>query len=250
MQKHILTSLIIKLLLLLSSSLHAHSENQDSPLVFNTFLIPLMVESETEGVFIELTQELAKRANIAIKINILPAKRSISDFAQGRADALFPALANFFPSPASFNRSEEIIYVKRDFAFSLKDQNQLFSIQQLEGRKVSITRGYIYASHLIENKNIQFFTANSDEFAARMLQAGRVDTFIAEEKSGLQALQNIGLISEVQYAKDQPISELDVFYATLAGTQGKALAQRLSQQLKLMKQDGTFERIMAKAKAE
>jgi polar amino acid transport system substrate-binding protein len=236
-------------LLLLFLALPSYASEQES-LIFNTFLIPLMVESETEGVFIELTQEVARRARLDIKINILPAKRSINDFVRGKADALFPALNNFFPSPDSFSRSQEIIYIKRDFSFSLANREKLYTIKQLAGHKVSITRGYIYADELVKNTDIQFFTANSDEFAAKMLQAGHVDAFIAEEQSGLTALKNIGLINQVQYAKEQAISELDVFYATLAGSERKRLAERLSQQLTLMKQDGTFERIMAKAKAK
>ncbi len=206
-----------------------------------------MVESETEGVFIELIQKVAKRARLDIKINILPAKRSINDFAHGKADALFPALNNFFPSPDHFNRSQEIIYIKRDFVFSLATEEKLYTIKQLARHKVSITRGYIYANELVSNTEIQFFTANSDEFAAKILQAGHVDAFIAEEQSGLTALRNIGSIGQVQYNKEYAISELDVFYATLAGLKGKQLAQRLSEQLALMEKDGSFQRIMSKA---
>lgn len=233
--------------LLLVLSFNSHSENEHT-LVFNTFLIPLMVESETEGVFIELTRQIAQRAGLDIKINILPAKRSIHQFNLAQADVLFPALDPFFINQKTFNRSKEVIYIKRDFAFTLKDQSAPISIPQLEGRKVSITRGYPYAPQLINNPNIQFFTANSDMFSAKMLQAGHVDAFVAEEKSGLTAIHNIGLEEKVHYSQQYPISELDAFYATMATEQGLKLASILSEQLALMKKDGSFVAIMAKTK--
>lgn len=237
---------IFTLALILALSLPCQSKQAET-LVFNTFLIPLMVESEDKGVFIELTRELAKRVKVDIKINILPAKRSINDFVHGKADALFPALANFFPSRESYHRTDEIIYIKRDFSFSLKDSPKLNTIEALAGRKVSITRGYIYAEQLVNNRKIQFYTANSDEFAAKMLEAGHVDAFIAEEQSGLAALSNIGLVDKVKYDQATAISELDVFYATLAGNKGQRLAQRLSKGLKEMKENGSFQRILAKS---
>lgn len=241
-------------LLLIIISLNSHATQRDEPTVpsqkvfiLNTFLIPLMVESKTKGIFIELTQELAKRAGIQIIINIFPAKRAINDFSIGNADALFPALNTFFPDKDSYFPTEEIIYIKRDVAFTLKGQKPLETIAQLEGKKIGITRGYAYANNLINNPNIDFFMTNSDEYSAKMLRAGHIDAFIAEEVSGLAALKRMKLTNEVQYSPKNPISEADVFYATQATEQGKYLAELLSQQLALMKEDGSFTRIMSQA---
>lgn len=250
------------LLIFISVSINSHSLQGDgkvvaneksSPainekaLIINTFLIPLMVESKTKGIFIDLTRELAKRAGINIDINILPAKRAINDFNLGNADALFPALNAFFPDKKSFLPTEEIIYIKRDIAFTLKGQELIETIAQLEGKKIGITRGYAYADEVINNPNIDFFMTNSDEYSAKMLKAGHIDAFIAEEISGLTALKRMKLKNEIQYSSKRPISESDVFYATQATEQGRYLAELLSQQLRLMKEDGSFNRIMSQA---
>ena len=206
-------------LLLIITSLNSHAAQRDEPIVanqktfiLNTFLIPLMVESKTKGVFIELTQELAKRARINIDINIFPAKRAINDFNIGNADALFPALNTFFPDKKSFLLTEEIIYMKRDVAFTLKGQEMIETITQLEGKKIGITRGYAYADDVIHNPNIDFFMTNSDEYSAKMLKAGHIDAFIAEEMSGLAALKRMKLKNEVQYSSKSPISELSLIH--------------------------------------
>jgi hypothetical protein len=50
-----------------------------------------MVIDEHSCVFIELTKTLADRANIAIEIVVIPAKRAISYFHDQKFDALFAA---------------------------------------------------------------------------------------------------------------------------------------------------------------
>lgn len=227
-------------------------ENNEGPskvIIFNTYIIPLVVENQTDGVFIELTNAIARRAGLEIKINILPTKRALNEFNANHAEVLFPALDTFFGSDNRYYKTQELIYTKRDMAFNLIGSDTIKSIAQLEGKRVSITRGYGYANTLLNNPNILFSTTSSDEFSAKMLKAGHVDAFIAERNTGIAALKRLNLLPSIQFSEQNPISELDVFYATHDTEQGRELANIIGKHIADMKKDGSFDRIMAKLNA-
>ena len=56
--------------------------------------IPLMAEGPTEGFFIEMYQEIAKRTDKDIVIDVAPPRRAVQAFVSGDYDALgaFPSL--------------------------------------------------------------------------------------------------------------------------------------------------------------
>lgn len=211
------------------------------PIRLATFPIPLMVESETKGLFIELTRSLAKRANIAVSIEVNPAKRSLSRFMQGQVDGLFPALDVNFPPNYAFVRSEEMIYSKNDYAFTFHKQPLIKQLSELEGKRVGITRGYPYVKAITQNPSITLDIAGTDELGMQKLAAGRVDAFIVEEESGLAALRHTQLREQVHYSALHPISQQDVYYAFQDSEEGRRLSKLLSSALKQMIRDGSFQ---------
>jgi polar amino acid transport system substrate-binding protein len=214
---------------------------------FGTFPIPLMVEDGEHGVFIELTKTIAQKAKIEIEIVISPPKRTMSYFTKQKVDAIFPALDINFPEGTSFEKANEIIYIKEDFVFTKKGSPLYKVIPDLEGKKIGITSGYPYTKELTDNHLIQLEPMDSDEVNAQKLIKGRIDGFVVEEKSGLKAFEKTGLQSQIQYDPGTPLSKQDVYYAFQATDKGRELSRRISDVLKQMKQDGTFAEIMKKA---
>jgi len=214
-------------------------------LTIATFPIPLMVESKDEGIFIELTQALAKEAGFELVIIVLPPQRALEDFEANNVDGIFPALK--VTMPEKYVRSS-LVYVKRDYSFTVKGKPPLEKIADLSGKLVAITSGYPYAEKLTTDKSIRFVVTNSDGQNVKMLLAGRVDAFVVEEKSGLEAFSNNGSRKQISYNPAQPLSEQDVFFAFQKNIRGKMLADRISAALVVLKANGTFARIMAKAK--
>ena len=78
------------------------------------------------------------------------------------------------------------------------------------------------------------------------LDAGRIDVFVVEEKSGLQAVKASHLNSIV-YNSDFPLSEQDVYFAFTATEMGRKYAEEFSQALSILKGNGKFQTIMARA---
>ena len=73
---------------------------------------------------------------------------------------------------------------------------------------------------------------------------GNIDAFVVEEKSGLKAFLDAGFIDEIQYDRHAPLSKIDVYFAFQNNEEGKKLSLTISNILREMKQDGTFERII------
>ncbi|MBU2514354.1 transporter substrate-binding domain-containing protein [bacterium] len=221
--------------------------NAVEKVTFATFPIPLMVVDENTGVFIELVKTISSRAGFEISIQITPPVRTVSNFANNKAEVLFPAIDVFFPPDQKYLKSSEIIYVKTDFIFTRKGDPLFKTINDIEGKKVGITRGYPYAKALMENKSIIFDIANGDEINVRKLMAKRIDVFVVEEKSGLKAFEDEGQLDQMHYDATSPVSKQDVFFAFQADARGKQLEQLISKALLELKKDGTFGKIMAKA---
>ncbi|MCU4677488.1 transporter substrate-binding domain-containing protein [Catenovulum sp. 2E275] len=213
-------------------------------LIFATFPIPLMVKNEESGLFVELTKAIAARANLNIEIKVLPPKRAIYYFLEQKVDALFPGLDFSFPQDAQYLKSKELIYIKQDFAFSLKSKPLINSFNDLIKYKIGITRGYPYSRELIENEQFNLSIAESDESNIKKLVNGRIDAFVVEEFSGIQAFSQTGYEHLIQYNPHAPLSSQDVFYAFQLTIKGKKLSEKISKVLKAMKDDGSYQKIM------
>lgn len=208
-----------------------------------TFPIPGHVESETKGLFIELTREIARQTGSDIDIKVLPPLRAIHGYFDGSYAALFPALDVTFAPGQPITRTAESIDCKEDFVFTKKGAPLLKTLGDLKGKHVGITRGYPYAREVTENKNMVIEAATSDETNIRKLIAGHLDAFVLDEKTGVQAFQDLGLSAEMQYAPKQPVSRQDVYYAFQNTPDGRALATKFSQALASMKASGRYREI-------
>ncbi len=224
----------------------------DSGLLFGSFPIPGMVIDQDRGRFVLLAKEMAQRAGIQMEIKIHPTKRAMQHFVYGDTDVLFPVVAEKFPPTFRYARTKESIFTKRNYIFTLKGKKLLHQYSDLQGLAVAVTRGFSYSkqltaySHSLGSQQVRLYTVNSDMIAARMLLAGRIDAFLAEEISGKKAFQNLDALERIQFDQSSPVGVQDVFFAVNIASGGSALAAQLSKALEQMKLDGTFSNIMSK----
>ena len=221
----------------LASSVHA------APFKIAGYPIPLMIESSSSGIFVEIVQELIQRTGEDFEIVVYPAQRTVNAFSAGEVDAFFPALDVLIEKEKS---ATEPMYVKSDFAFVRKGSAACKSIADLEGKKVGITGGYPYAKELTDNPNVGLVVGPNDVSNLQKLSLGRIDVFVVEEKTGLAAMKEAG-VDNVEYPADSPISRQNVYIAFQPTETGKKQADKFSNALKEMQQDGTFGKIMEKA---
>lgn len=214
--------------------------------VFATFPIPLMVIDENHGVFIALVKKIGEKSNLDIDVCLTPPKRATASFKKGKTDVLFPAIDTLLTPDHKYLRSSEIFYVRKDFAFTRKNEPLLTGCKSLEGKKVGITLGYRYSPRLLDNKKILLDLANRDDLNVRKLFANRIDAFVVEEKSGLRAFKKADKLHAVQYDPNRPVARENIFFAFHNTPKGRRLEGLVSKALREMKQDGSFSAIMEK----
>ncbi|MDD9303230.1 MAG: transporter substrate-binding domain-containing protein [Desulfobacter sp.] len=236
--------LVLSAVFSLGVSVSAYLEER---VVFGSFPIPLMVIDENTGVFIELVKAIGQRANLDIEIYLAPPKRATLSFANKKTEVLFPAINSIFTPDQKYLKSRESFYVRKDFAFTRKNGPLLNDIKSLEGKTIGLTRGYTYSNALLNNTKIRFSLANRDESNVRKLLARRIDAFVVEEKSGLNAFLNTNKASRVQYDKFQPVSKEDIFFAFHDNARGRRLESLVSKAIREMKHDHSFDKIMARS---
>lgn len=204
-----------------------------------TYPIPLMVESNEKGLFIKLTKELSNRTNQKIHIQVKPASKSILAFSTGEVDAIFPGLDVILPKSCA---KSEAFYYKTDFIFYRKNKPYK-DIKDLEGKKVGLTFRYPYVRELTGNKKIKFEMSPNDVVNMKKLAQGHIDAFVAEERSGLEAL-NLSGEKDIAYDKEKPLSKQSVYFAFQSTPEGEQLAEKFSKAINEMKKDGSFDRIL------
>lgn len=235
--------LLLAFFLLMGLQGHAAQTAQAQQVIrLATFPIPLMVENENSGIFVELLQAIEARIPYRIELSVYPTKRTLHLFENNKVDGYFPALDVVINVP--FQRSENI-YEKEDFAFVKQGSDVPTSIASLNNKHIGLTSGYPYVAEIAEAADKVSYAVN-DYANVLKLEAGRIDVFIGEEKSGLQAIKASHLDSII-YNPTNPLSEQDVYFAFQDSAQGKVYADHFSQALNELKQDGTFARLMAKA---
>lgn len=216
---------------------------EDEVYTIGTFPIPLMVEDKDTGIFVELTKEIAKRSKVNIIIKVMPPVRVTTYFAENKLHGFFPALDVMVSQKIS---KSEPIYIKKDFGFTKQGQPLITSITDLTGKHIGITLGYPYSKEITANSSFTISTAPSDINNILMLDIGRIDVFVVEEKSGLKAIKQSGK-NNISYDSRQPLSRQNVYYAFQSDKTGQRLALLFSKTLVELKNDGTLANIMSKA---
>ena len=207
------------------------------------FPIPLMVEDQDHGVFVELFKEVARRTGENFELEVYPTNRTLKLFQDGQLDGFFPGLDL---TAGEKSAKSSIFYRKSDFIFVREGTSFIYAIARLEGKKVGLTTGYPYSEELTSHPKITFEYADSDVINMSKLSKGRIDAFVVEEKSGLKALKESGA-TNIVYNPEKPLSEMRVFFAFQGNEEGQALADKFSKAIAEMEKDGTFEKIMRKA---
>lgn len=208
-----------------------------------TLPIPGLVVSAVEGPFVELYQEAAERAGVSADLQVLPAKRARHYFESGKVDSFFPAL----DASLKVDAAKAVFHVKKIYAFVREGDDIPSDVEQLEGKKVCLTRGFTYPRELALNEDIKVGMAENPVHSFKKLAAGRCDYFVADPKVGASALEESG-VDGVIWDPEVPLAAMDVYFAFHTDEVGKDLAARFTAALKSMKDDGTFAAIMAKAK--
>ena len=205
-------------------------------IVVASVYIPLMIEKDGSGLFIDLAKEIGARTGIDFVFDVLPARRAVLEYEKGNVDALFPATSR---STALKGTRTKAIYVRRDYAFVRNGEIPPKNLKEMEGLSVIINPKYDQNSKLLLNNKIRKVKGANDVANMKMLAAKRGDVLIVEERSGVEAMKQ-ARVKGLKYDASSPITSVDAFFIFQVGNEGKILAERVSAAIGEIVSDGTY----------
>ena len=187
------------------------------------------------GLDYELTATVLGRLGITHELQLLPWKRSLAEFDEGRADAILDIFRNpdreqsmvFIDEPLS--SSEFVLFYARQRPFPYSD------LSSLKGRRIGVSPGYWYSNEAFRQSK-DFIRENAPSHAANFgkLMLGRVDMVLIERRVGLYLAQQMGILDQLDYHR-QPISHDDLYLALRRTPEFEHLAVRIGAELRTLK---------------
>lgn len=210
------------------------------PYTIACYHIPLLVDDEEHGAFIELFKEAAQRAGIHYTMRLVPAKRAMRYFEDGDVIGIIPALQPTLALDAALTRQ---IFSKQVHAFVRSGDPIPKNVDSLEGKRIGLTRGFAYPRAILMNENIDIDYADTTEGSLLKLLEGRIDAVVADGYTALYAIEKVGL-SGFHYDLSAILDEQPVYIAFQPSDEGRELARKISLALTSMESDGTMGKIL------
>lgn len=120
------------------------------------------------------------------------------------------------------------------------------SAEDLEGSRVSVTRGFFYTDAIDENDQIRKTVAPSDEASMKMLALGRADYALVTEQIGRSIVESAS--GPALTGKVEPvglIEEVPVFiFFSRSHPQGGEAARLFQEGLEILIESGEYERLV------
>ena len=216
---------------------YASNESQQ-PITLGSYYIPGLVDSSTEGKFVEILNEIEQRTGITFTLSLKPTKRMQRDFKRGSIIGYFPELYEHLPLPLDQVYVSEPFWTKKIYIFSRDEASHITNIDMLNGKRIALVRGYSYGREIVNNKKITITYVDSDIQSIKLLKLNRVDFVLGDGDSTPAAIQKTQAQKEIFFNLESPIHYLDVFFVFQKNEKGQTIAKKVSKAIKGMKRDG------------
>ncbi len=230
------------------SKAYAYSDDPNTiKLACNEFP-PQKMENSSDGLRgfdVEFLEESYARAGAQIEIEYFPWKRALEYTRMGRVDGLC-SCSQHASRDDWLIYSEEMGTVGIGVFYNPTDRrNKFSSIEDLRGLTVGVVRAYNLHQELID-KNVETVLVSEDLRGLRLLTNNRIDAFFSFRDTGLYILAQMKSDSKVAYSDIRQSPYFACFSQARPGAKEKA--DLFNRGFRLVKEDGTYDRIKAKYK--
>ena len=195
----------------------------------NTTAAPPYFNTDGSGYYVQLAEEIFKRAGVEIQMKFLPAKRAVKNLSVGLDDAMFVRTKGFelkdnklIRVPVSPNRVEFAAFAT-DPTLNIQDW------QDLRDLKVAYLRGW----KVFEGRTTNSLKVDSPIALFRLLKFGRVQVVLFEKVTGLYRAKSV----EIPSIQVFPLVQQDL-YIYLNAKHARYL-EPLAAAVQSVNQDGT-----------
>jgi len=214
--------------------------SQSKVLSLNASQVPPFHTSDQQGMEDRLVRELYRRLGFEVQIRDVPAERGLRLLDEGYDDGMLarnPNMQQRYPNVVQFSESA----LTREYVVFTKTENfEPAGWDSLAPYHVGIVTGWKILERNIKNA-ASLSTASDGARLFQLLEEGRVQVVVFNRWGGLQLVNDLRL--EGVRTLEPPLARRDVFFY-LHKRHGD-LAARASDELRRMKRDGTYDRIVA-----
>ncbi|MDM8550512.1 transporter substrate-binding domain-containing protein [Desulfobacterales bacterium HSG2] len=116
-------------------------------------------------------------------------------------------------------------------------------LEELEGKRVGVVRGYMYGTEFDSNQKIKKIVCNNDEQLVRILGRGRVPLIAGAEEGSMRYLCKQANVEVEVLCVLNGIPSYIGFSKKALGERGKVLAEKFSKALRQLKEEGFIKKI-------
>ena len=194
-----------------------------------------------KGVQIQIVNSIFKNAHIELELIYLPFKRAYQDVKEGKIDGLFnfyqtPERMQWFDYSASFIKNPLVIF---------KKNNRQIDINNLQGLKVGVMRGYTYGNEFDNNSTFTRYIIDSHKSAFLLLKKNRIDIYPCDYRVGNWHIEKLSLQNEID-SITKPLKIMDGHIGFTKGVHQKNI-QKINTAIMNMIKSGEIETIIKTA---
>jgi polar amino acid transport system substrate-binding protein len=236
----IFPAIALLIFLLFTSPLFADSHAQQ-PLVITTSMAPPLSKDDHTGFYDQILIEAFRRAGQTIQITHLPTERSITNANLGITDGEFPRISGLDRLYPNLLQVPDKIDDFKFTAFTWRDDIQLKDWASCKPYNVAIVRGWkILEDNLADAKSL--VRVKNQKILFSLLGKHRTDIVVYSRFEGQEMIKRLGLQSI--RVLEPPLATRGMFlYLNKKHLQ---LIPAIAKQLRSMKRDGTYDRILKK----
>jgi len=193
-----------------------------------------------DGVADRLVREAFRRIGVAVKVLYAPSERSLVNANEGIVDGEYLRIAGLEKKYPNLVMVPEPICEYRFTAFARDHGIRITGWESLRPYNVGYITGWkILEEHVTGVKSVT--TVRNEEALFELLRSGRADLVIYERLLGETLLRRTG--EKDIHPLSPPLARREMYL--YLNRRHEALAPRVARVLRRMKQDGTWQRIMA-----
>lgn len=212
-------------------------------------LEPLAIRSEGDlsgGIIKDIGDELSARMQLTPKYIELPTKRISMMVNSGRAHVVCLNNPKWVQRPEIYHWSPALFQGTDNFLINRSQDGKIKTLADLEGMRIGTYNGYVYNEaimRLFEQKQAQPVQVSDFEHGMKLVEAERIDTLIDFGSIIAYEIKSRDL-GDILTMAETPADTFD-FYCGYS-LQIPYDSNKLDEYLAKMKQEGFFERVLAR----
>ncbi|UTW06241.1 substrate-binding periplasmic protein [Pseudomonas benzenivorans] len=235
------------LVILFLASLSLSAQGQTLRLVSEAWP-PYIYEEQGQlrGLDYEAAHIVLRRLGVDVEWQLMPWKRCLTAFSQGRADGIFDIFQTAARRPTMLFPSEPLSEIEFVLFHSTARPHRFQDLSDLDGLKVGVSPGYWYANRAFRESE-RFTREPGPDHAANFgkLQRNRVDLVINDHRAGHYLLTRMGLNKTITH--HPKVVSRDRLYLGLRRDAGlEELAERFAEELRRFKAEPAYADLLAR----